>query len=100
MLWEGEDFPHRLHSDSAVFFITGHVYLDLDADYKKDLAKQIRLEGLTDSLSEAFRSIDDGYVSHGGYYFSDEESRFPIYCDLDDDLYDWDATFVEVPFVY
>ena len=100
LVWEGDDFPRKIHSDSVVFYLTEHIYLDSDDSYKKSLAKQVRLEGLTDSLGEAFKLIDLGWVSKGGYYFEDGDERYPVYCELDDDLYDWDATFVEVPVVF
>ena len=99
LIWEGDDFPRKIHSDSVVFYLTEHIYLDQDEIAKKALAKQLRLEGVADSLGEAFRLIDLGWVSKGGYYFEDDDERFPVYCELDDELYDWDATFVEVPFV-
>jgi len=99
LTWEGDDFPRKLHSDSVVFYLTEHIYLDQDNDAKKALAKQIRLEGVTDSLGEAFKLIDQGWTTKAGYYFEDEDEMYPVYCEIDDpDIY-WDATFVEVPFV-
>ena len=99
-MWEGDDFPRKTHSDSVVFYLSEHIYFDSDEGYKKSLANQIRLEGLTDSLGEAFKLISIGVISRGGYYFEDEDERCPVYCELDDDLYIWDATFVEVPVVF
>lgn len=100
LVWEGDDFPRKIHSDSVVFYLTEHIYLESDNIAKKALAKQIRIEGLADSLGGAFKLIDDGWTSKGGYYFEDGDERYPVYCELDDELYDWDATFVEVPFVF
>ena len=98
LTWEGDDFPRKIHSDSVVFYLTEHIYLDQDEIAKKALARQIQLEGLAYSLGEAFKLISDGWISRGGYYFEDDDERYPVYSD-DDALVEWDATFVEVPVV-
>ena len=99
LTWEGDDFPRKIHSDSVVFYLTEHIYLDQDEIAKKALARQIQLEGLAYSLGEAFKLINDSWISKAGYYFEDSDELYPVYCELDDELYDWDATFVEVPVV-
>lgn len=100
LIWDGDDFPRKIHSDSVVFYLTEHIYFDQDPEYKKSLAKQIRLEGLAYSLGSAFNLIDDGWISRAGYYFDGGDERYPIYCEIEDESCEWDATFVEVPVVY
>jgi hypothetical protein len=100
LTWEGDDFPHTFHSDSVVFYIPGHFDLDLDQELRKDLAVAIQREGICSSLGESFRMIDESSITLGGYYADDSEFDLPIYCDLEDDSYDWDATYVEVPYVF
>lgn len=99
MTWEGDDFPRQLHSDSVVFYLSEHIYFESDDEYKTSLAKQIQLEGLSYSLGEAYKMIDKGHVTRAGYYYEDEDGRYPVYCDNDDPDIDYDATFVEVPYV-
>jgi hypothetical protein len=100
LTWEGDDFPRTFHSDSVVFYITGHFDLDLDQDLRKDLARTIQREGICSSLGESFRMIDDASITLGGYYADDPDIDLPTYSDLEDDSYDWDATYVEVSFVF
>lgn len=100
LLWEGDDFPRQLHSDSAIFFVNEHVYLDDDDLAKQSLAKQIQQEGLVFSLYEAFRVIEESSPILAGYrYEGDDDTDIPIYCDNDDPDLDYDATFVEIPYV-
>lgn len=100
LTWEGDDFPRMLHSDSVVFYLSEHVYMDQDEAYKSSLARQIQREGISYSLGESYKLIDESLISKAGYYFEDGDQSFPIYCEDDDPNYEWDATFVEVPFVY
>jgi hypothetical protein len=99
LTWEGEDFPRKFHSDSVVFYISEHIYLDEDVVAKKSLARQIQLEGLSYSLGESLRLIEDSWVTKAGYYFEDGDEDYPVYCEIDDLDIEWDATFVEVPVV-
>lgn len=100
LTWEGEDFPRELHSDSAIFYINEHVDIDDDEVARKALARQILQEGVSETLGDAFRLIDISLVSLGGYRYEEyDESTFPLYCELDDPDLDYDATFVEVPYV-
>jgi hypothetical protein len=99
LTWEGDDFPRQIHSDSVVFYLSEHIYIDSDPEYKKSLAKIIQREGISYSLGEAFKLIEDGFVTSAGYYFEDGDELYPVYCDNDDPNVEWDATFVEVPFV-
>lgn len=99
LIWEGDDFPRRFHSDSVVFYLSEHIYFDSDEAYKKSLANQIRLEGLTESLGEAYKFIEDSWVTKSGYYFEDGDDKFPVYCEEDDPALYYDATFVEVAHV-
>lgn len=44
--------------------------------------------------------IEQANISIGGYRYEDyDETDFPLYCDNDDPDLDYDATFVEVPYV-
>lgn len=99
LTWEGDDFPRTLHSDSLVFYVTGHFDLDSDQELRKDLAVAIQREGICSSLGSAFALLNTASVSLGGYYVEDPDMDLPSYCSLDDDNYDWDATYVEVPYV-
>ena len=99
LVWEGDDFPRKIHSDSVVFYLTEHVYLDSDDMTKKALARQLQREGLTYSLGESFKLIDEGWITRAGYYFEDGDELYPVYCDNDDPDAEWDATFLEVPIV-
>lgn len=100
LIWEGNDYPNKLHSDSIVFYINEHVYLDNDPESRRALARAIQQEGITYSLGESYKLIEDSVVELAGYWYPEDEDRFPTYCSLDDDNYDWDATFVEVPYVF
>jgi hypothetical protein len=100
LTWEGDDFPRTFHSDSVVFYITGHFDLDSDKELRKDLATTIQREGICSSLGESFRMIDDASITLAGYCAEDPDLDLPTYCDLDDESYDWDATYVEVPYVF
>lgn len=100
LLWDGDDFPRELHSDSVIFYINEHVHLDDDESARKTLARQILQEGISYSLGEAFKLIEQANISLGGYRYQDyDETDFPLYCDNDDPDLDYDATFVEVPYV-
>ena len=99
-IWDGEDFPRELHSDSVIFYINEHADIDDDEIARRSLAKQILQEGISDSLGEAFKFIQDSHISWGGYRYEDyDDSTLPIYCDNNDPDLDYDATFVEVPYV-
>jgi hypothetical protein len=98
--WEGDDFPRKIHSDSVVFYLSEHVYMDDHESYTRSLARQIQREGISYSLAEAYKLIEQGYVTKAGYYFEDGDESFPVYCEDEDPNWEWDATFVEVPFVY
>jgi hypothetical protein len=101
LIWEGDDFPRSIHSDSVVFYVNEHLVLDDDDVAKRSLAKQIQQEGISYSLGEAFSLIDTSSCTTAGYrYEDDDESNLPIYCDNDDPLLDYDATFVEISYVY
>jgi len=100
LTWEGDSFPRTFHSDSLVFYVTGHFYLDDDKDLRAELARAIQREGVCSSLGEAYALISSSFVHLGGYYAENLDSDLPIYCDLEDSNYEWDATYVEVPYVF
>ncbi len=99
MIWEGEDFPHSL-DDSVVFFV--NEYLDLDEDHvaSKALARQLQREGIVETLGSAYALIQEASIHHGGYYYADQDEIFPLYCSEEDPDLDYDATFVEIPYVF
>lgn len=100
LIWDGDNFPREIHSDSVVFYLNEHVYLDDDEIAKKSLAKQILQEGIAYSLGESFSLVEKSAISLAGYrYENDDDTDIPIYCDNDDPDLDYDATFVEVPYV-
>tara|TARA_B110000503_G_scaffold99511_2_gene148870 strand:- start:7491 stop:7829 length:339 start_codon:yes stop_codon:yes gene_type:complete len=99
LIWEGDDFPRTIHSDSVVFYIPEHVYFETDESYRRALATQIQREGLSYSLGEAFKLIEQGWLSRAGFYYEDEDEAFPVYCEIADEDAELDATFVEVPIV-
>lgn len=100
LIWEGDDYPRKINSDSVVFYINEHIDLDFDPLAKKSLAKSLQQEGITYSLGESYKLIEDAIIEKAGYWYPDDDDRFPTYCSMDDDNYDWDATFVEVPYVF
>lgn len=99
LMWEGGEFPRKLHSDSVILFISEHLYLDTDEVAKKSLARQLQREGLVESLGEAYTMINSGIETRAGYYYEDGDELFPVYAEYDDIELEYDATFVEVPYV-
>lgn len=99
LTWEGDDFPRQFHSDSVVFYIGEQLYLDEDAGAKRSLATAILREGVSFSIGQSYKFIDEGNLIRAGYRYDDGDDRFPIYCEDDDPLLDYDATFLEVPYV-
>jgi hypothetical protein len=100
LIWEGDDFPRQLHSDSVVFYINEHTYLDNDDTAKRSLATQLQREGIVESLGQAFKLILDSIEVRGGYFYEDNDELFPIFCEYEDPNLDYDATFIEVPYVF
>lgn len=100
LIWEGDSFPRKFGSDSLIFYLSEHIYLDSDDIARKSLAKQLQREGVVDSLSESYKLIDISWASRAGFYYEDGDDRFPIYCDESDENYEWDATFIEVPYAF
>lgn len=98
-IWEGEDFPRQIHSDSVIFYLSEQIYLDDDEVAKRSLAKSLLQEGISSSLGHSYKLIDSANVIRAGYCYEDGDERLPIYCDDDDPLLDYDATFVEVAYV-
>jgi hypothetical protein len=99
LTWEGDDFPRKFHSDSVVFFVSEHIYIDDDAYARRALAKALLQEGISFSTPHSFRLIDSAWSSRAGYRYEDGDERYPVYCENDDPLLDYDATFVEVAYV-
>ena len=99
LIWEGEDFPRKIHSDSIVMYLCEHIYLEDDDAAKRSLAKSLLREGISTSLSDSYNLINSGWVSRDGFRYDDGDERFPIYCDNDDPELDFDATYVEIAYV-
>lgn len=101
IIWEGDEFPRKFHSDSIVFFVEEAIYLKEDVDAKKDLATAVLREGIASSLSEAHRLVEDSWVTRGGLEYIDYGSvELPVFFEIEDPgKYGWDATYVELPYV-
>lgn len=99
VIWEGDDFPRSIHSDSIVLYINEHVYLDEDDLAKRSLAKTLLREGISTSMGQGYSFIDSATISRAGYRFEEGDDIVPIYCDNDDSDLDYDATFVEIAYV-
>lgn len=101
LIWEGDDFPRGMHSDSVVFYVNEHLALDDDEIAKRSLAKQVQQEGISYSLGEAFSLVETSSQILAGYRYEDDDVlSLPIYCDNDDPDLEYDATFVEIAYVY
>ncbi len=98
-IWEGEEFPRQIHSDSIVFYLNEHVYLDSDDIAKKSLATTLLQEGISESIGHSYRLIDSSIITRAGYCYEGGDDRFPLYCEDDSSFLDYDATFVEVAYV-
>lgn len=72
--WTGN--LHQFASDSSVVFCTiGHIDVSNEI-VKRALASALQRDGITDSLGEAFRKVEGGYMSsfgHCGYVDGDTE---------------------------
>lgn len=99
IIWEGEDFPRTMHSDSVVFYINEHVYLDDDELAKRSLVKSLLREGISTSTGNGYKLVESANISRAGYRYDDGDDIIPIYCDDEDPDLDYDATFVEVAYV-
>ncbi len=99
IIWEGEDFPREIHSDSVIFYINEHIYLDDDALARRSLVEALLREGISTSMGQGHGLIDSANISRAGYRYDDGDDIVPIYCDNDDPDLDYDATFVEVAYV-
>jgi hypothetical protein len=99
LVWDGDDFPREIHSDSVVLYVNEHLYLDDDDLAKQILAKSLLQEGISTSLGESYRLIESGIETRAGYRYEDGDTVIPIYCDDDDPDLEYDATFVEVAYV-
>lgn len=99
--WDGYDFPYTRGDLSLVFYTEEHVDVDHEV-VKRALASTIQRDGLTDSLSEAFKLVDGGSITHGWAGFVGGDIH-PTFCDEDGnsplgDLIEGikEITFVEV----
>lgn len=102
-IWDGEGYTPGL-SASVVYFTEDHVDVDEDV-IKRALASSIQRDGLAYSLSQGFRMIEGGIVSHGWVGTLDGEST-PEVCDPEGETYSGEildtvteVTFVEVPYL-
>ena len=58
---------HQSASDSSVVFCTiGHIDVSNEI-VKRALASALQRDGITDSLGEAFRKVENGYMSSFGH---------------------------------
>jgi len=56
-IWEGENFPRQIHSDSVIFYLSEQLYLDDDEVAKRSLAKSLLQEGISSSLGHSYKLI-------------------------------------------
>lgn len=99
IIWDGDDFPRAIHSDSVVLYVNEHIYLDDDDLAKRSLVKTLLREGISTSTGNGYSLIDSANIFRAGYRFDDGDEVVPIYCDNDDPDLDYDATFVEIAYV-
>ena len=99
-IWEGEDFPRSIHSDSVVLYLNEQIYLDSDDLAKRSLAKTLLQEGISVSTGDSYRLIESSVELRAGYRYEDGDEIIPIFCDDEDPDLEYDATFVEVAYVY
>lgn len=62
--WDGFDFPYTRGDLSLVFYTEEHVDLDHEV-VRRALASTIQRDGITHSLSEAFKLLDESDTTHG-----------------------------------
>lgn len=105
-IWEGEGLPTSL-SDSEVIYFT-HEHVDIDNEVvKRALASSIQRDGISLSLGQSFRMIEQSAVTLGAST-TFPDARVPTYCDTQGETPYGDivesedvvpTTFVEVPYV-
>lgn len=71
--WDGSGYNYSL-DNSKVFYTIGHVPLDNEL-VRKALASTIQRDGISDSLADGFKSIENAVISQcwGGYIEDDVE---------------------------
>lgn len=105
-IWEGEDLPISLSTLEVVYFTHEHVDVDNEV-VKRALASSIQRDGISSSLAQSFRMIEQSVVTLGAsatfpgehtptYCYQDGETPSGEYIDREDVIL---TTYVEVPYV-
>lgn len=102
-IWDGDGYTPA-YLDSVIYYTETHVDLEEEV-VRKALASSIQRDGISYSLSQSFKAIEQSVISHGWVGCLDGESHQEI-CDpsgetmsgafLDDVV---EVTFVEVPYI-
>lgn len=105
-IWEGDDLPVSL-SDLEVIYFT-HEHVDIENELvRRALASSIQRDGISSSLAQSFRMIEQSVVTLGAsttfpgertptYCYDDGETPAGEYADPIDVIL---TTYVEVPYV-
>ncbi len=98
--WDGELYEHQIEG-SIVYYTEEHIDLENDI-VKRGLASSLQRDGVVDSLSQGFGSIDSGKTVYGwaGYL---EDEQVLVFCDENGETFYGDIlenvseiTFVEI----
>jgi hypothetical protein len=78
--WDGELYENS-SGKSNVYYTFEHIDVDNEI-VKRALASSIQRDGLADSLSDAFKLVENSYTVYG-WTGTEEEDFYLIYCDSD-----------------
>lgn len=105
-IWEGEGLPISLSDVEVIYFTHEHVDIENEV-VKRALASSIQRDGISSSLGQSFRMIEQAIVTLGASGTFPGE-RVPNYCYEDGQTPDGEllnsvdvipTTYVEVPYV-
>lgn len=105
-IWEGEDLPISLSEVEVVYYTHDHVDIDNEV-VKRALASSIQRDGISTSLAQSFRMIEQSVVTLGAsathpgehtptYCYEDGETPSGETFDISDIV---PTTYVEVPYI-
>jgi len=104
-IWDGEDLPTSLSEPEVIYYTHDHVDIDNEV-VKRALASSIQRDGISSSLGQSFRMIEQAVVTLGasttfpGEYtptFCYEDGETPAGEVAEDQIFP--TTYVEVPYV-
>ena len=98
--WDGELYEG--HKQESIIYYT-YEHIDVDTDIvKRGLASALQRDGVADSLSDAFKLLEESVIVYG-YSGYDIDAIFPLYCDADGETFYGDiletylpTTFIEI----